>query len=492
MLASSFNPPSMLASVPSPLPTFPPPIVRSPTMSSSDKLESNSQVDSSQIQDDEPVIRDGGARAWCTLLGGWLTIIATFGYTFAFGVYQDVYTREHAVSASRVSWIGSTQLFLLIGVGLPAGKLLDMGYFRPVVFVGSLIFSFSLFMLSLAHPDKYYQVFLSQGVGMGIGSGLLYVPAMAVQAHHWRKWRSLAMGFVITGSAVGGIIFPIMLNQLFPSSTGFAWGVRASVFIVLGLLIAENVLMSPRQDVASRKKEPPAMKSLFTDLPYMVVNFGAFCLIWGVYYPYFYLQLFSILHGLDPNFCFYTVRAVPFRLLRPPSPISPTLGQLAIMNASSIPGRVFAMYFADKFGVLNMAVPSALACSVMTLALLGVSSTGGVLAFAILYGFFSGAFFALLSPTAIVFARSESEVRCVHLFICVHRVQDSHGAFVRADVAERAHGPPYRRSAAQAKLPMVEACHLQCGRDVRRDRHVCYLLPAARVPAEDEPHLVGK
>ena len=54
-------------------------------------------------------------------------------------------------------------------------------------------------MLSFAHTDKYYQLFLSQGVGAGIGGGLVYIPALAVQAHHWRRYRPLAMGIVITG-----------------------------------------------------------------------------------------------------------------------------------------------------------------------------------------------------------------------------------------------------------------------------------------------------
>jgi len=55
-------------------------------------------------------------------------------------------------------------------------------------------------MLSLAQPDHYYQIFLSQGVGMGIGSGLIYLPAIAVQAHHWRARRALAMGLVATSN----------------------------------------------------------------------------------------------------------------------------------------------------------------------------------------------------------------------------------------------------------------------------------------------------
>lgn len=149
---------------------------------------------------------DGGYKAWATLTGGVLVVVVTFGYSNSFGVYQDVYTRSHAASASNVSWVGSTQLFFLLAMGLPAGKLLDMGYMRYTNLIGSLIYVFSLFMVSIAHPGIYYQVYLSQGIGLGIGAGLLYVPAVAVQAHHWRQHRALAMSAVAAGSSVGGII----------------------------------------------------------------------------------------------------------------------------------------------------------------------------------------------------------------------------------------------------------------------------------------------
>ena len=54
-------------------------------------------------------------------------------------------------------------------------------------------------MLSLADPTKYYQLILAQGIGMGIGSGLMFVPTMSVQAHHWRVFRARAMGVVMAG-----------------------------------------------------------------------------------------------------------------------------------------------------------------------------------------------------------------------------------------------------------------------------------------------------
>ena len=68
---------------------------------------------------------------------------ATFGYQNAYGVYQDFYGLLHSASTSAISWIGSTQLFLLTSMGLFAGKLLDLGYFRQTIFAGSLLYVFS-------------------------------------------------------------------------------------------------------------------------------------------------------------------------------------------------------------------------------------------------------------------------------------------------------------------------------------------------------------
>ncbi|THH06902.1 hypothetical protein EW146_g9475, partial [Bondarzewia mesenterica] len=288
----------------------------------------------------------------------------------------------------RSAGLDPPNFFFLIAMGLPAGKLLDMGYFRQVTLAGSILYVFSLFMVSIAHPARYYQIFLSQGLGMGIGSGLLYVPAMAVQAHHWKDRRALAMGIVITGSSVGGIIFPIMLNQLFQSSAGFKWGVRASAFVVLSLLVPANILMSANPPPGERPK--PNMRQILTDVPYMLSTLGVFCMNWGAYFPYFYLQLFAILHGVDSVVAFYTV--------------------MIILSAASIPGRVLLNVFADRLGAFNALIPSCFACGALLLALFGIKSVASTMIFAILYGFASGAFLSLLSPTIATLSKDTSEI----------------------------------------------------------------------------------
>ncbi|ETW84736.1 MFS monocarboxylate transporter [Heterobasidion irregulare TC 32-1] len=347
----------------------------------------------SQEKPAAPARVDGGLRAWLTILGGWICLFCTFGYSNAFGVYQDLYTRDGAASASRVSWVGSVQLFFLVGMGLPAGKLLDMGYFRQTILAGSLLYVFSLFMLSLAHVDKYYQIFLSQGLGMGIGGGLIYLPAVAIQAHHWQARRAFAIGIVFTGGSIGGIIFPIMLNQLFHNSVGFAWGVRASAFLILGLLVIANLIMSPRPPGTGKppggQAAPSGLAGMARDVPFLLVIFGAFCVNWGLFFPYFYIQLYSILHGAGVTFSFYT---------------------LAIMNGASILGRTIPNFLADTVGPFNNFVPACLGPGIMLFALLGIRSTAGIVVFAIIYGFFTGAFVSLLAPTIATLTANKGEI----------------------------------------------------------------------------------
>ena len=65
-------------------------------------------------------------------------------------------------------------------------------------------------MLSLAKQGKFYQIFLSQGIGMGVGIGLMFIPSIVVLSQHFRtKRRALVSGIAFTGAGVGACIYPI-------------------------------------------------------------------------------------------------------------------------------------------------------------------------------------------------------------------------------------------------------------------------------------------
>ncbi|EIW53756.1 MFS general substrate transporter [Trametes versicolor FP-101664 SS1] len=325
---------------------------------------------------------DGGLTAWLTVAGAWMVQFSTFGYLNAFGVYQDYYTRTFLshVSPSNISWIGSVQLFLMYAPAVFVGSAFDSGYFHYVQITGSCLLVFSIFMLSLVQPDQYYQVFLAQGLGIGLGVGLLFLPSLSIVAHHFRRRRALATGLVVSGASCGGIVYPILLNHLFENpKMGFANGVRVSGGLVSGLLFIANCLMRtrlpPKRGSAIFTRH--GMLHIASDGAYMWSIAGAFCTNLGLFVPFFYLQLFAVDHRVSPAITTYI---------------------LAILNAGSTLGRILPMALADRLGVYNMLLPAILTSAVLLFALFGAADTGGVVAVAALFGFSSGAYVSLIPP----------------------------------------------------------------------------------------------
>ncbi|KAF8888859.1 major facilitator superfamily domain-containing protein [Infundibulicybe gibba] len=182
-------------------------------------------------------------------LSRWLAQFCTFGYTNAYGVYNDFYVREYLSSkytSSQIGWIGSVQVLLVFSAGLFSGRGFDAGYFYHLVIGGATLMVFCLFMLSISQAEQYYQVFLAQGLGMGIAIGVTCVPCLAIVSHYFMRHRSLALGVASSGSAIGGAIQPIMLNSWFHGSLGFHRGVRASAAFNAALMVIAICLMRPR------------------------------------------------------------------------------------------------------------------------------------------------------------------------------------------------------------------------------------------------------
>ncbi|EIM86991.1 MFS general substrate transporter [Stereum hirsutum FP-91666 SS1] len=322
----------------------------------------------------------------------------TSGYVNAFGVYQDFYTREFITneSTSTISWIGSTNNLLVFGGGLIFGRIFDAGYFRSMLAGGSLLFIFCLFMISLTQPNHWYQNFLAQGIGLGAAQGLLYLPSLAVIGQHFEKKRTFVMGIVASGAAVGGIIHPIMLNQLFNGSVGFHNGVRTSAAMNGFLLIVANVLMIRRgveQEVNhdTPATDPPAKKwyQFFLDPDYGTAVAGNFLFFLGGYFPLFYLQLSAVTHGIDPTLAFYSI---------------------SIMNAANLPGRLLPNRFASRLGVHNQMIVSAAVCGAFCFLFLVMKNVASLVLIAIIYGFASGAYVSLLAPMLSGLADSVNEI----------------------------------------------------------------------------------
>ncbi|CAK5274378.1 unnamed protein product [Mycena citricolor] len=318
------------------------------------------------------LVADGGREAWGTVVASFLVMFCSFGYSSSFGVYQDFYARTYLdnYSSSSISWIGSVNIFILLSGGFAAGRLHDQGYFYYLMFGGCLLTSLSLFMLSLAQPNHFYQVFLTQGVANGIGAGMTYVPCMAVLSHHFQKRRALAMSIVASGSSLGAVIHPIMLNHTLHSGLSFGNAVRVSAGLISGLLLFACLLFRtrlapPKQTIHLRH----ILVKFARDKAYVTATLGLCVYTVGFYYPLFYLQLDAVQHDLDPSFAF---------------------NALVIMNSSSFLGRLAPGFFAGRLNPKTMMAISTACGAILILAMMALRNIASVVTIGVLYGFCAG------------------------------------------------------------------------------------------------------
>ncbi|KAH7103229.1 major facilitator superfamily domain-containing protein [Auriculariales sp. MPI-PUGE-AT-0066] len=322
-------------------------------------------------------VPDGGWEAWSVVIAGWLILFCTFGFVNAYGSLQVYYVRALEKSDSQVAWIGSFQLWLQFSAGLVVGKVFDEGYGKALVVGGSALYILCVYMTSLC--KEYWQVFLAQGLGMGLGLGILFLPAISVIPQWFGRKRALATGIVVSGSSVGGIVFPIMINKLIDSH-GYAFAVRACAYIITGCLVIAASLIKFR--IPGRKHRPahmqlppPDFKSIMTHKTYWVTIVAIFLIMWGLFLPIFFMQVFAELNGIDTNLAFYL---------------------LSILNAASVFGRIVPNFLADRFGCFNLLTSVSSCAAILIFVFPLATSKGSIIVFALLYGFFSGAYVSLI------------------------------------------------------------------------------------------------
>jgi MFS family permease len=262
-------------------------------------------------------------------------------------------------------------------VGVITGPLYDAGYFRTLLFTGSFLTVFGMMMTSIC--TEYWQVILAQGLTIGLGSGCLFIPSVAIVSTYFSTKKSLATGIAASGSSIAGIIYPIIFHRLEPH-IGFGWATRVIAFIMLGTLCLPLAVMRVRVQPAA--KRPLIDRSAFKEPTFMIFAVACFLGFMGLYIPFFYLPTFSLakVNGVTADFSLYTI---------------------AIANAASTFGRIFPNYVADKTGPLNIIAPCALISAVLAYAWIPVHTKGALIAFCILYGFFTGSFVSL-PPTTVV------------------------------------------------------------------------------------------
>jgi MFS family permease len=348
--------------------------VPSPTVSA----QVSFNVDKEKLSQEQPVLApqvgpppDGGLMAWLQVVGGFFAFFNSWGIVNSFGVYESYYLLHllSHESPSTIAWIGSTQGFCVVGASIVCGRLVDAGYAKTLLIVGTFLLTFGMMMTSIS--SEFYQVFLAQGVCTGLGCCCMFITSVAVVASYFSTRRSFAIGIMAAGSSLGGVVYPIMVRQLI-DKVGFPWATRIVAFTIFAGSAVPCVLLKSR--LPPRKSGPPIDYPSLRDKTFIFYTTGTFLGFIGIYIPVFFIQSFSLQIGVDANLAFYVT---------------------SILNAGSIFGRILPNFLADKTGPINMLLPCTAITCILCFAWIGVHNAGGVIAFSILYGFFSGTFVSL-------------------------------------------------------------------------------------------------
>ncbi|MBE3049541.1 MFS transporter [Candidatus Bathyarchaeota archaeon] len=321
-------------------------------------------------------IPDGGRVAWVHVLLTHIVFFNTWGVANGYGIFQQYYTTHLGQSASSVSWIGSVQVFFLFSAGVFTGRLTDAGHFKATFACGVFLQVFGLFMTSLS--TTYWQIFLAQSVCLGLGNGCTFAPAVTVLSQYFSTHRAFAIGLAATGAAVGGLVYPVLVNWLiFHNDVGFPWTLRIMGFIMLATYIPCLIWYKPR--LPPRKSGSWVDTSAFTELPSMLFSLSMFLNFWGLYFTFFYLGTFARDHvGI----------AEPIYLLM-------------VLNGVGVIGRILPAIVADRWtGPFNLLIPLSFAAGLLIYCWAAVVSKGGLFAFAVIYGLVAAALQALFPAVA--------------------------------------------------------------------------------------------
>ncbi|KAI8309488.1 Fujikurins efflux protein [Colletotrichum sp. SAR11_59] len=320
---------------------------------------------------------DGGATAWLVVLGAWCTSFCSFGWVNSVGAFQEYYQNDllSNYSPSTISWIPSLQIFFMMAMGPVIGTLYDNYGPRWLIFGGTILHVFGLMMTSLA--TQYYQILLAQGICSAIGVSAIFQPAMNT-IHGWFNIkRGAAFGLLSTGSSIGGIVFPIMVTRLI-KQVGYPWAMRTCAFMILGLLIIANLTVRAYHPPRPQKVTKEMLLRPFKESEFVCVVIGFFLFTYGIFVPINYIQVQALEAGMSPELAQYLV---------------------AILNAGSLFGRIFSGILGDKIGKYNIFVVVCYLTSIWMLALwIPANSDGALIAFAVLFGFCSGAYVSLIAP----------------------------------------------------------------------------------------------
>ena len=286
---------------------------------------------------------EGGLEAWLVVFGCFMGLCGSLGLVNSIGTFQ-AYIEDHQLkdySSGNVGWIFSMFAFLTFFCGVQIGPVFDAKGPRFLILAGAILII--VMMVAIGFCTQYWHFMLVIGIAGGVGSSLIFTPAVSAVGHFFNEKRGIATGIATTGGSVGGVVFPLVLQHLFPK-IGWGWATRVVALVCLILMIGACILIKSRlpKKPASKENVLPDF-GIFREPKFALTTAGVFFIEWGLFIPISYISSYCLTHGVSTELSYQ---------------------MLAILNAGSFFGRGIPGFFADYFGRFNTLIVTVALCLV--------------------------------------------------------------------------------------------------------------------------------
>ncbi|XP_075151700.1 solute carrier family 16 member hermes [Haematobia irritans] len=201
---------------------------------------------------------DGG-WGWLVLAGSMMVNILIPGTIKSFGVLFVEFLEAFEASPATAAWIPALCYFLYSSLG-PVSSILSVKYsYRTVTVLGGASAALGMILSYWASSVTY--LYLSYGLLVGIGAGLSFPPTVYIVTSYFVKYRGLANGLCISGSALGSIILPPVLRWLLVT-----YSYRGAVLIMGGITLNVFVAAIFYEPVERHLVRVPKMKKILDDI----------------------------------------------------------------------------------------------------------------------------------------------------------------------------------------------------------------------------------
>ena len=186
---------------------------------------------------------DGGVSAWLRVLAYAIICITTLGVQYAFSPLYALLLVELGSPPAETAFVGSLSTGLMDGCGALSGIALERFGYRKTCIMGALMASSGMAIASVC--TELWQLYLSYGVLLGIGSSLAFFAPIVIINYWFSRRLSLAHAFANMASATLSLIFGPTATPIFESiGRRNAMLGLAAIMLVL-LLSAASLLTTP-------------------------------------------------------------------------------------------------------------------------------------------------------------------------------------------------------------------------------------------------------